>query len=104
MRAKLVRLNLNEDILKEEITPADQGLDAARRDAARREEPENVKVVDLMIRLQNIIQDVFESDFDIKMDSSDEQLLSNVSKWARRKEIEYGDENHGITSVFNKTS
>jgi len=88
MKAKLV---------KEEMSPADYGFEAARK-----EEPESVKIVSLMVDLQNLIQDVFESGFDIEMDEEEQQILYSAMELARKLEIKYGDEDHGITSVYKK--
>jgi len=89
--------NRLQDLVKEEITPADQGFMAARKDNAR-----GSRIVDYAIDLQNAITDLIEMGqlSEDELPEKDLQILMEANKIARKLEIKFGDEEHGITSVM----
>jgi len=71
-------------------TPADQGMRAAAKDNAV------AKVIAALVDGQNAIEDAFEN---LEIEDEDAEVLTAASQILRKLEIQYGDEEHGITSV-----
>jgi hypothetical protein len=94
---KNIEENMKAKLVKEEITPADQGFIAARKDNAR-----GSRIVDYANDLQNAITDLIEMGqlSEDELPEKDLQILMEANKIARKLEIKFGDEEHGITSVM----